>query len=99
MSHTLKMPEHLLLIFICDFLLGGYCLQTQSYREVSIAFFGKHRYHMNVKVAPYSNFNGGLVTKTWRRYACVNSDLVVSKFCDRVNINVRFLDVFFGEFR
>ena len=27
------------------------------------------------------------------------SDLVVSKFCDRVNINVRSLDVFFREFR
>ena len=25
-------------------------------------------------------------------------DVLVSKFCDRVKINVRFLDVFFGEF-
>ena len=46
-----------------------------------------------LKVAPYSNsFNGGLD-------ACVNSDLVVSKFYDRVNINIRILDVFFDEFR
>ena len=41
----------------------------------------------------------GTGDKTWRRYACVNSDLVDSKFCNRVNINVRFLDVFFAEFR
>ena len=43
------------------------------------------------KVAPCGDFNGGLVTKYG--YACVNSDLVVSKFYDRVNTNVRSLNV------
>ena len=59
-----------------------------------------------VAMATYGNINlrwlstvilMGTGDETWRCYACVNSDLVVSKFYDRVNINVRFLGVFFGE--
>ena len=64
-------------------------------------------------MAPYSNFNGGLVTKhgvathAWIAILSIRNNLgekdlgtrLDPKFCDRVNINVRFLDVFFGEFR
>ena len=48
-------------------------------------------------MAHYSNFNGRLVTKHGvATHACFEI-FVVSKFCDRVNIKI--LDVFFGEFR